>query len=166
METQLSTPTVEVRITQKLNCCICYCSVFISIKHLLLVSFPFQRLRVIIDIIWTTLLNQHSTYTSMIILLSVIFNVGMDCIILVVVSLINSQLTLLHSYLLLKTTNNILFDIKLKERIELVTYKGKLAGLPCNTTKTSLPTTKSSTPELLMMTSTGMKPSMDQESPS
>ena len=92
--------------------------------------------------------------------------VVLDCIFLALLSLINPQLTLTHFSLLIKTTNNILVEVKLKERIDLGTYKEKLAGLPHKTIKISFPTTKSSTLELPAMISTGMKPSMEQYLPS
>ena len=41
-----------------------------------------------------------------------------------------------------KDKNHILVDLKLKERIDLVTYKEKLAGLLYNTTEISLPKIK------------------------
>ena len=70
-----------------------------------------------------------------------------------------------HSSPLLRTTNNILVDVKFNEVIELVTYNEKLSGLLCKTIKKYLPTTKSSTLELPLMTSTGMMSYMDQDLP-
>ena len=86
----------------------------------------------------------------------------LEYIILILMIIINPQLTLSNSSILIKTTNNILVDIKLKERTGIVNPKGKLAGLPFKTIKTSFPTTKSSTSELPSKKSTGMKPYMDQ----
>ena len=81
-------------------------------------------------------------------------------------NLINPQLTLTHFSPTLKTTNQILVDVKFKGRIELATYKGKLAGLLYKTIKISSPKIKESTPKLPPMTPTGMKPYMDQHFPS
>ena len=77
-------------------------------------------------------------------------------------SLINTQLKITYFYPLLKTTNNILVGFKLKDQIEIETYKEKLAGLMYKTNKILLPTIKYSTPKLPLMTSTGMNSSMDQ----
>ena len=76
--------------------------------------------------------------------------------------LINPQLMFTNSFLPLNTKNHILFKVMLKEKIELVIYKGKLAGLVYKTTKISLPKIKSSTQKLLPMTQTGINPYMDQ----
>ena len=67
---------------------------------------------------------------------------GLDCINFTLLSIINPQSMLTHSSPPLKTTNDILFDMKLKKRIELATYKVKLAGLVYKITKISLPTIK------------------------
>ena len=47
----------------------------------------------------------------------------LECILLVLISLINPQLKLIYSSPLSNATNHILVDVKLKERIEIVTYK-------------------------------------------
>ena len=95
----------------------------ISIPHPLQIFFPFHRWRVIIKLPWTPLSNQHSTYTSMTIQLSIFWSGGLDCNILRPLSLINPRLTLTHFSPPLKKTNNILVFVKFKERIELATHK-------------------------------------------
>ena len=90
---------------------------------------------------------------------------GLYCIIFTFPSLINTQLTLTHSPKCKVKTNNIWVKVKLKERIEITTHKGKLAGFLCKIIKISFPTTKQSKPELPLMTSIRMKPYMDQELP-
>ena len=69
-------------------------------------------------------------------------NVGMYCITLKLLMLINYQLTLTNFSSPLKTTNPILVDLKLKERIEITNHRGNLAGLMYKTTKISLTTIK------------------------
>ena len=64
MVTYMSTPTVSVRITHKLHNYVCSYSMLISIPHILQVSFPFQKLRVVIELTLTTLLNRNLAYTS------------------------------------------------------------------------------------------------------
>ena len=48
---------------------------------------------------------------------------GLDCIILTPLNLINTKLTLPQFYPPLKTTNHILVDVKLKKQIDIGTYK-------------------------------------------
>ena len=50
-------------------------------------------------------------------------------ILILSLSIINPQLTIIHFCLPLKKTNHILVDVKLKELIDLTIYKGKLDGL-------------------------------------
>ena len=67
---------------------------------------------------------------------------GLDCDNLTPLILINPHLTLTNFSPLLKTTNHVLVNVKLKKPVELAIYKGKLAGLLYKTTKISLPTIK------------------------
>ena len=69
-------------------------------------------------------------------------SVGMDCIILTPLNMINLQLTLPNFSPLLKTTNNILVNMKLKGHIYLATHMGKLYDLIYKTTNMSLPKNK------------------------
>ena len=139
---KISIAMVALKITHKLYHFTCYHLMFISIPHPLQIFFTFQRWGVITELPWTPLLNQHSMYTSTTILLSSFLNLFLDCITLTPLSLINPQLKLTHFSPPLKTTNHNLVNVKLKERIELTTYRENMAGLMYENTKISLPTIK------------------------
>ena len=67
---------------------------------------------------------------------------GLDCITLTLLSIINTQSTLTLFSPPLNTTNHISVDVKSKERIEIATNKETWSGLLYKTTKISLPTIK------------------------
>ena len=50
-------------------------------------------------------------------------SVGLDCIILTLLSIINTQLMITHFSPPLNTINHILVNVKLKEQIDFETYK-------------------------------------------